>query len=117
MAAELGQPAAQFRLENYDERHREENREAADDPADDDEVQQLRDQGQGQENDREAGQHFGAAGPAKVEVAVINPDTEQDDLEEAAPAFDPELEDLLHHLAVFKSVSVTRNAATFSLTS
>ena len=34
-----------------------------------------------------------------------------------APALDPELENLLNHFAVSNMASVTRNAATFSLTS
>src|SRR5205814_3164697 len=99
MAAQLSQAAAQFRLENHHQRDGEKNGETPDDPADHDEVQQLRDQGQGQENDGQASEHFRAAGPTEIKIAVINPNTQQDDFNEAAPALDPKLKDLLHHFA------------------
>src|SRR2546423_5390279 len=118
VAAQLGQAAPQFRLEDHHERHRQKNGEAADDPADHDKIQQLRDQGQRQENDRKSGQHLRAARPAKIEIAVIDADAEQNDLEETSPAVEPKLENLLHHFATAsKSASVTRKAAAFSLTS
>src|SRR5205814_8263932 len=82
MAAELGQTTAQLRLKNHHERHGQEDGETANDPTDDDQIQQLRNQGQSQEDDRQAGEHLGAASPAKVEIAIINPDAEQNDFGE-----------------------------------
>src|SRR5437763_16670861 len=117
MAAELGQAAAQLRLKNHDERYGQEDGEAANDPADDDEIQQLRNQSQSQEHDRQAGEHFGAARPAKVEIAIINPDAEQNNFGEASPSLEPDLNEVLDHFAVSRSASVTRNAAAFSFTS
>src|SRR4051812_7525121 len=116
--AQFGEAAAQFRLEDHHECDREKDRKTADDPANDDEVQQLRYEGEREENDRKTGEDFRAAGPAEIEVAVIDPDAEQQDLGETSPAFDPELEELLHHdIGIFKRASVTRKAAMFSLTS
>src|SRR6478672_4949435 len=117
MAAQFGEATPQLRLENHNERHGEEDRKTPDDPADHDEVQQGRDQGQGEEYDREAGEDFGSAGAAKIKVAIVDPDAEQNDLDEAPPAFGPKLEDLLHHCFAVSKSSVTRKAATFSLTS
>src|SRR5947209_817971 len=117
MTPQLGQPTAEFGLENDNEGDGEKDGEAADDPADYDQVQELRDQGQGEEDDGEAGQDLGAAGSPKIEVPIIDPDAQQNDLEETPPAFDPDLKELLHHFAASKSASVTRRAATFSLTS
>src|SRR6267143_322511 len=96
MAAEIGQTAAKLGLKNYDE------------------LQQRRDEGESQKNNRQPGQHFGAARAAKVKIAVVNSDTEQSYFDDAAPAFEPELEKFLRHDS---SASAARNAATFSLTS
>src|SRR5882762_6514154 len=114
MTPELGQPASQLRLENHHQRDCEEYREAAQDPADHDQVQQGRDQSEGEKDNRQPGQHFGAARAAKVNIAVVNSDTEQNDFNDAAPAFEPELQNLLHHDS---TLSVIRNAVTFSFTS
>src|ERR1700720_1421725 len=114
MAAELGQTAAQFRLKDHNQGDREEDRETADEPPNHDQVQQGRDESQGQKNNRQPRQHFGAARAAKVKIAVVNPDTEQNDLDDAAPAFEPELEKFLHH---GNTASAARSAATFSFTS
>src|SRR5688500_12780090 len=92
MPPKLGQPTTQLRLKNHDERHRQKHGETADDPADDDQVQQLGDQRQGQENDRQAGEHLGTASSSEIEVAVIDPDAQQDDFSKASPPFEPELE-------------------------
>src|SRR4051794_8437152 len=107
MPAQFSETTAQLWLENHDERHREKDGETADDPTDDDEVQQLRNQRQGEKNDREAGQDFRAASAAKIEVAVIDANAKKQDLDKTSPALDPELEELVHHgAAVFKSASV-----------
>ena len=66
MASELGQTAAQLRLKNYDQRNREENRETANEPAYHDQIQQRRDEGKSQKNNRQTGQDFGPARAAKV---------------------------------------------------
>ena len=81
MPAQFGQATTQFRLKNHDQRDGEKDRKASDDPADDDEIQQLRDQRQRQKNDGQTGQHFRAASAAKIKIAIINPDAEQDDLD------------------------------------
>src|SRR5436190_577616 len=117
MAPQFGQAAPQFGLENHHKGDGQEDGKAADDPADDHEVQQLRDQGQGQENDRQAGKNFRSARPSKVEIAIINPHTQQDDLNETSPFSDPELNDLLAHITTSRRRSVARKAAAFCLTS
>src|SRR5438067_1841558 len=117
VAAKLRQTTAQLRLKNHHERYGQEDGETANDPADDNEIQQLRNQGQGQKDDRQTGQHLGAAGPAKVEIAIINPDAEQNNFGEASPSLEPDLNEVLDHFAVSRSASVTRNAAAFSFTS
>src|SRR5881392_744175 len=53
-------------------------------------------------------------GLAIVKMAVVNPDTQQDDLDYAPPASEPELKKFLHH---GNTASAVRNAATFSFTS
>jgi hypothetical protein len=80
------------------------DREAADDPADDDQVQQLRDQVRVRKTIARPVKHLGAARPAKIEVAVINPHAQQKDLEETAPLIEPELEELLNHFAASREV-------------
>src|SRR4051812_9007128 len=117
MPAERRQTASQLRLKNNHQRNREEDGEAAHDPADDGEVQQLRDQRQGQENDRQTRQHLRAARSFEIEIAVINPDAEQHDFEQPAPLIEPELEQLLHHTPLARRASVVRRAAIFSFTS
>src|ERR1700730_8212891 len=97
MPAQLGQTTPQLRLKNYDQRDREKNREPPDDPADHDQIEQLRNQRQRQKNNRQSGQHLSAARPAKVEVAVVDPDAQQNDLEGAAPSSEPKMDELLNH--------------------
>src|SRR3954451_5349243 len=106
MPAKFREAATQLRLKDDDKRARQNHREAADNPADDDQVQQLRDQRQREENDREAGQHFRAARSFEVKVAVVNADAQQNDLEKAAPFIEPELDERLDHLAVARNASV-----------
>src|SRR5436305_5415930 len=115
MTAELGQAAPQFGLKNDDQRHREEDREAPHDPADHDQVEQRRDEGQRQENDGETSQHLGSARASKVKVAVVNDDTEQNDFKQTAPAARPEIKDLVNHGASI--ASLVRKARKFSATS
>src|SRR5437763_11849297 len=118
VTAQLREAAAQFGLENHHERDSKKDREAANDPADDDQIQQLRNQSQGQKNNREPGEHLRPARSAEIKIAVINPHAQEEDLDKTSPAFDPELEKLMHHFAAAsKSASVARKAATFSLTS
>src|SRR3954447_4312146 len=117
MPAECGQTTTQLRLKNDDERDRQEDGEAAHDPADDGEIQELRDQRQRQENNRQTCQHLRAARPFEIEIAVVDADAEQQDFEEAAPLIEPELKQLLHHTPVARRASVVRNAAIFSFTS
>src|SRR5437867_13292150 len=97
MASELGQTAAQLRLKNYDQRNREENRETANEPADHDQIQQRRDAGKSQKNNRQRGQDFGPARAAKVKTAVVNHDTQQDETDYAPPASEPVLKNFLQH--------------------
>src|SRR5260370_9693857 len=114
MASELGETASKLRLKNHNEGNREEDRDTAKEPADHDQVQQGRDEGQGQKNNCQPREHFAAASTAKIKIAVVNSDAEQNDLDDAAPAFEPELEKFLHHGS---SASAARNAATFAFTS
>src|SRR5947209_1631781 len=83
----------------------------AHDPTDHDKIEQLRNQRQRQKNNRQSCQHLRAARSAKIKVAIINPDTQQDDLEDAAPALQPKMEEFFDHCS---TASVTRNASTFS---
>src|SRR5450432_2742549 len=113
MAAELGQRAAQFRLKNNDQRDRDEDRKTSDDKADDDEIQQLRDECEREENNRQAGQHFRAARAAKIKIAVINYHAQEQDLANAPPSIEPQLSDLVDHWPTARRASVVRNAAVF----
>src|SRR5881392_2936895 len=63
---------------------------------------------------RQPGQDIDPARAAKVKIEVVNPDTQQDDLDYAPPASEPELKKFLHH---GNTASAVRNAATFSFTS
>src|SRR5712692_565793 len=109
MAAQLGQAATKFRLKNHNECDGKKHRKAADDPADYDEIQQGRDQGQCQKNDSQPGQYLRAAGAPKIKVSIIDHDAEQDDLESAAPTFQPKVEKLLNHLS-FRELPRSRAA-------
>src|SRR5206468_3664412 len=114
MPPQLGQTASEFGLKDHNEGNGEEHRKTAEEPADHDQVQQRRDESEGEENNRQPGEHFGTARATKVKIAIVNTDAEQNDFNNAAPAFEPELEKFLHHAS---SASAARNAATFSLTS
>jgi len=117
MSTERRQTASQLRLKNHHQRDCQENREASHQPADHDEVEQGRDQRQRQKNDRQAGQHFSAARPAKIEIAVVDRDGQQKDFHSAAPSSKPEMNEFLNHVAFWRIASVTRNAVAFSFTS
>ena len=97
MPAQFGEAAAQFRLENHHQRDRDEDGEASNDEADHDQVQQLRDEREREEDNRQAGQHFRSARPAEIEVAVINPDAQEHDLERAPPVIEKHLRELVNH--------------------
>src|SRR5690349_23592804 len=97
MATELSQTASELRLENDNQRNCQENRKASHQPTDHHQIEHSGDECQGQEDNGETGQHFRSARPAKIKIAVINADTEQDDLKNAAPAFEPELKKFLKH--------------------
>src|ERR1043166_9760395 len=84
--AEFGQTSSQFGLKYYDQSEGQEDREAANQPTDHDQVQEGRDQGQGQKDHRQAGKYFSAAGAAKVNIPIINTDAQQADLQNAPPA-------------------------------
>src|SRR5437899_5874418 len=114
MAPQLGQTASEFRLKDRREDTGEEHQKTEEEPADHEQVQQWRDESEGEENNRQPREHFGTARATKVKIAIVNTDAEQNDLNNAAPAFEPELEKFLHHGS---SASAARNAATFSLTS
>src|SRR6266487_3057073 len=114
MSTQLGQAAPQLWLKNDDQRDGEKDRETAHDPTNHDKVKQLRNQGQRQKNNRQPGQNLGAARSAKIKVAIINPDTEQDDLEDAAPALQPKMQNFFNHCS---TASATPKAPIFSLTS
>ena len=73
------------------QRHREKYGEAANDPTDHGKIQQLRDQRQRQKNNCEPGQNFRATRPAKIQITVVNPDAQQDDLDRVPPASEPRL--------------------------
>ncbi len=51
MTSQVGQESAEFRLENNDERQSEENRQAPQNPSDDQKVENLRNEGEGEKND------------------------------------------------------------------
>src|SRR5690242_9094439 len=97
MTAEFRETASQFRLKDHDQGDGQKNRKTPDQPPDHDEIQQRRYQGEGQKDNREAGEHLGAAGSAKVKVAVIDTYAQKDDFENASPARDPELGNLMKH--------------------
>ena len=85
LAAEFGEGAAEFGLEDDDEGDGEEDREAAQEPADDVEVEQLRGQGEADEKHGEADEDFRAGRAAEVEVAIVEKHGEQGDLDRVGP--------------------------------
>src|SRR5437660_1277387 len=96
MSSEFGETPSKFRLKNYDQRDCKKDREAAKKPANDDEIQQSRNQCQSKKNNRESGKNFGAARSAEIEITVVDADAQQNDFDHAAPAFEPKLQDFLH---------------------
>jgi len=87
MASELGQTAAQLRLKNYDlAQSRGKPRKLRTSQPITTKFSKRRDEGKSQKNNRQTGQDFGPARAANVKIAIINPDTEQNDLDDAAPA-------------------------------
>ena len=100
MPAKCGQTASQLRLKDHYQGNCEENRETAYDPADNNQIQQLRNQRQRQKNDRQSGQHLCAARSAKIKVAVVDRHAQQNDFKSAAPSSDPEVNELIDHFVL-----------------
>ena len=57
----------------------------AEEPADHGQVQNLRDRGEGDEKDGQAGQDLRAAGSAKIEIAVVDRHRQESDLDRGVP--------------------------------
>ena len=87
VAAELGERAAQLRLKDDHERDGQEHREASQQPPDDQEVENLRDEGEGQEDEGEPDKDPRTVGPTQVEIGVIKNDGEDHDLDARGPVF------------------------------
>src|SRR5437879_12690375 len=77
MPPRLGQTASEFGLKDHNEGNGEEHRKTAEEPADHDQVQQRRDETEGEENSRQPREDFGTATATKVKLAVVRPDAEQ----------------------------------------
>src|SRR5437879_2049883 len=117
MSTQLSQSAAQFRLKNYHQRDGEEDRKAANDPTDHDQIEELRDEGEGEKNDRQTGQHFRAARAAKIKITVVDHHAQENDLDGAPPFIEPKLGDLMDHRLAARSASVVRSALSLGATS
>src|SRR5437588_12347402 len=98
MTAQRGKSTQKHRLKDHYKDDREKNRKTAHEPADDNEIEQLRNQRQRQENDRQPSQYFRAARPAKVKIAIVDRHAQQNDFKSAAPASEPKMNEFLDHL-------------------
>src|SRR6266481_2096393 len=110
MSAERSQTTSQLWLKNHHQRDGEEDRETPDDPANHHQIQQRRDQGQREKNNRQSRQHFRPARSAEIQVAVINGHPQQKDFHQAPPASKPQISELMNHFALCRIASLTRNA-------
>src|SRR4029453_8910696 len=117
MPAKRSQATSQLRLKNHHQRDGEEDREAPDNPSNYHQIQQRGDQGQRKKHNRQSRQHFRPPRPPEVEVAVVNSHPQQKDFHQAAPASEPEINELVNHFVLCRIASLTRNAYTFSFTS
>ena len=96
LAAEFGQGAPQFRLENDDQSDGEKNGKAAQEPTDDVEVEKLGSQGEADEDEGETDENFRARGTAEIQVPVVEQHGEQHDLHRAGPTGADKFNDRLH---------------------
>ena len=85
VAAELGERAAEFGLENHHERNREENGNAPEQPADHLQIQKLRFKNQREKNQRKANENAGAVGSLEIRINVVNDRREDRDLDAGGP--------------------------------
>ena len=97
MAAKIGQRAAKFRLKDDDQGDRQKDRQAAQDPADNSEIQELGEEGETKEDERKADENARAMGAAQVDVNVIENRRENADLDRNAPILRDKFSDGLEH--------------------
>ena len=86
LAAELGQGAPQFRLENDHQGDGEKHGEASQEPTDDVEVEKLGGKREADEDQGETDENLRARGAAEIEIAVVKQHGEEQDLDRAGPA-------------------------------
>ena len=97
MAAKIGERAAKFRLEDDDQGDCEKDRQAAQDPADNSEVQELGEEGETKEDERKADENARAMGAAQVDGNVLENRRENADLDRNAPILRDKFSDGLEH--------------------
>ena len=85
VGAQFGECPAQFRLENHDESDGQEAEEAAQHPADDNQVQQLADEGEGEENECQPDEDARSMRAAEIKVNIIENHRDEKNLHRRAP--------------------------------
>src|SRR2546426_1061137 len=114
MTAQSGERAAQLRLKDDHQRDSEKRGQAPNNPADHNELQQLRDQREGEKNYRETRENLRATRAAEVEIAIIDRRPEQRDLDRRTPVLFCEIKSLLPHTHASRIASIIRSASRFS---
>ena len=116
VAAEGRERTPDLGLENHHQGENEEGREIMKKPADDAQLEHLRQEHDGDEEDRERGEHSRAARPTKKQPGEIDADRQKGDLECVAPMRGGELRKV-RDVHALRMASVIRSASTLGRTS